>query len=64
VRSIAAWGQPGEKGIGDTFHRLAAKIGGEQLSRLMKWFGVDCGCEGRREEWNDHYPYDETGRVY
>lgn len=64
VRSIAAWSQPGERGVGDTFHRLVAAVGADQVTRLLKWFRVDCGCEGRRDQWNDHYPYDDWGRVY
>lgn len=61
VRSIAAWSKPGEIGVGDTFHRIAESIGAEHLSRLIKWFGIDCGCANRREKWNELYRYDDNG---
>lgn len=60
ARAIAAWWQPGEEGVGDTFHRLAAKVGAEFV---ISWLNIDCGCEARREDWNNLYRYDERGQI-
>ena len=58
VRAVARWRVPGEAGVGDTFHRLATSVGADRVMWLAKWFGVDCGCSGRRQLWNEQYPYD------
>lgn len=57
AKAVAAWKAPSDAGVGDTFHRLATKVGANHVSRLVAWFGIDCGCEGRRELWNVMYPY-------
>lgn len=63
AQAIARWAQPGEMGVGDTFHRLAAKVGANHVSRLIEWFGIECGCEGRRDLWNALYRYDANGKL-
>jgi len=63
ARAVADWGQPGEGGVGDTFHRMAMAVGADQVARLIKWFGIDCGCDGRQQEWNGLYRYDENGKL-
>lgn len=63
AKAIAAWGKPGDRGVGDTFHRMVEAIGADNLERLIKWFGIDCGCSGRREQWNALYPYDDFGKL-
>jgi hypothetical protein len=50
-----------DAGIGDTFHRLTTAAGGEQFkAAFKKVFGRDCGCDGRRAEWNQLYPISST----
>jgi hypothetical protein len=59
VSAVAAWRRSGDVGVGDTFHRLAAAVGADQVARLIAWFGIDCGCSGRQQQWNEMYPYDD-----
>jgi hypothetical protein len=48
---------PGDKGLGDTVHRLAEKHGQKWLESLCGKLGM--GCERRREAMNLKYPYSE-----
>ena len=45
-----------DRGVGDTFARLAAAVGGEQWKRLAKKAG-GCGCADRQAAWNRRWPY-------
>ena len=54
---IARQRQDPDSGVGDTFRRLAAKVGGEQIKRLAKANAVPCGCTERQAEWNVRYRY-------
>ena len=49
--------QGGEIGVGDTFQRLAKGVGGEVLKKTLKTLGIPCGCDARRDQWNELYPY-------
>lgn len=60
VDAVSAWRSPDDVGVGDTFHRLAIAIGADRIARLIAWFSIDCGCEGRRQLWNEMYPYDNS----
>lgn len=55
--AVARWKSAEDIGVGDTFHRLATAVGADAVARLVKWFGIDCGCDGRRELWNQMYRY-------
>lgn len=55
AKAVARWRVDGDVGVGDTFHRLAIRVGAENI---IRWFGIDCGCEGRRDKWNKMYRYD------
>jgi hypothetical protein len=46
-----------DKGVGDTFQRLAASMGGELFKKLAKSMGLPCGCDARQADWNRLYPY-------
>jgi hypothetical protein len=60
AKAVSRWRASGDGGVGDTFHRLATAVGADRVARLITWFGIDCGCEGRRELWNQMYSYDAS----
>ena len=45
-----------DKGVGDTVHRRLGKMGAA-FKIFMKSIRAPCGCDRRREEWNQKYPY-------
>lgn len=51
----------GEKGVGDTAHRLFNAPVARQISDVvflgLKLFKTGCGCVRRQAEWNGIYPY-------
>lgn len=54
---IAKGAIPQDKGVGDTFARMAGKVGGEQFKAATKALGLSCGCDARRDRLNALYPY-------
>lgn len=54
--AIAKLKEPIDVGVGDTVHR---KLGaaGKLFKAMMEALGVPCGCDDRRAEWNQRYPY-------
>ena len=58
ARTVAALKQEGESGVGDTIERL---IGRHNSIEFKVWykktFGRDCGCSGRKEQYNRKYGY-------
>lgn len=47
----------GDRGVGDTVQRLAAKVGGERFKKFAKKAGIPCGCASRQARWNKLFPY-------
>ena len=47
----------GERGVGDTVQRIAAKFGGEKFKLWAGSMGIPCGCTERQAKWNRLYPY-------
>ena len=60
VKSLS---QGGEVGVGDTVHRLATAIGGQQFKLLMAALHVPCGCDQRREQWNKTFSYGQINLI-
>jgi hypothetical protein len=58
ARQVAAYGRPGETGVGDT---LARFFGGLGLPAVMKQalriFKFNCKCPERQAALNARYPY-------
>lgn len=46
-----------DAGVGDTFERHAAMVGGRVFKKLSKQLGLPCGCDARQADWNRLYPY-------
>ena len=57
AKLLAARKSEPDKGVGDTFQRLAASMGGELFKKLAKSMGLPCGCDARQADWNRLYPY-------
>lgn len=57
IKWVAKQRRFGETGPGDTFERIAKKYGADELSKLLKSLGIDCGCDKRKEDWNRTWPY-------
>ena len=57
AKVVAARRRDGEAGVGDTFDRLAARVGGKAFKAALKKLGIPCGCDGRQRDWNALYPY-------
>jgi hypothetical protein len=57
AKLLAARKAEADKGVGDTFQRLAASMGGEIFKKLTKSMGLPCGCDARQADWNRLYPY-------
>jgi hypothetical protein len=57
AKLLAARKSETDKGVGDTFQRLAASMGGELFKKLAKSMGLPCGCDARQADWNRLYPY-------
>jgi len=47
----------GERGVGDTFHRLAGRVG-TAYERLWIRLGSSCNCQDRRARWNRMFRYE------
>jgi hypothetical protein len=43
------------EGIGDTVHSVLKATGIDKLAKFV--LGEDCGCEERRQKWNEHWRY-------
>ena len=56
VNAIALWHDDSDAGVGDTVHRCLGKFG-EAFKLILKKIGIDCGCDARRDEWNQLYRY-------
>lgn len=47
----------GDTGVGDVAERLFGTFGGEVFKLAFKNLtGKDCGCSGRKDNWNKLYP--------
>jgi hypothetical protein len=57
AKAVAVFQAEAEVGVGDTFKRLAAGIGGELYIAAWKVTGLPCNCAERRGEWNVKYSY-------
>lgn len=57
--AVAGWRRVGDRGVGDTFQRLTHSVGLAMVPRLLAWFGVNCGCDQRQDEWNARWPYED-----
>lgn len=57
AKIVSRFRQEGDKGVGDTFERLARHFGGERIKAWSKRLGIPCGCCGRQAAWNRLYPY-------
>ena len=57
AKVVAARRRDGEAGVGDTFDRLASRVGGKAFKSALKKLGIPCGCDGRQRDWNALYPY-------
>ena len=48
------------KGLGDTVDKFTQVTGIKKLIiKITSWFGVNCGCEYRRQLLNKWFPYKE-----
>jgi hypothetical protein len=58
AKALGKLKRDGEKGVGDTIERI---IGAETSDLYKSWyrkiFGRDCNCIGRKEKFNETYPY-------
>ena len=57
AKAIAELKADDEQGVGDTFERIAASMGGVAFKAWAKAAGIDCGCDARKASWNVLYPY-------
>jgi hypothetical protein len=48
------------RGLGDTIEKVTRVTGIYHVAKAVeKVTGKPCGCEGRKENLNEKYPYDE-----
>lgn len=57
IRLIKDQAKPGDRGIGDTLHRLIAEAGLDVWTVQLRAAGIDCGCSERQSWLNARYPY-------
>jgi hypothetical protein len=61
VNLIAFKAAPEDVGAGDTVYRLIGSENSENFQVAFKeTFGIDCGCDVRRGDWNVKYPYERA----
>jgi len=60
ARGVELLRKPGDQGVGDTIHWYATRVGGEKFKVMMTALGVPCGCDERREHYNQRFPYHEN----
>lgn len=64
AKAVAVLRSDRDEGVGDTVEGLLGAIGrGGKL--VLQMLGVPCGCDRRKGEWNESYPYSllEPGEV-
>jgi hypothetical protein len=58
IKALALLAVPGERGVGDTAHRVLSHLGGDGVAKLYEEVtGRPCGCGDRIEKLNARYPY-------
>ena len=57
AKAIAALKTDADAGVGDTFDRLSASMGGGVFKKWSQAAGIPCGCSARKASWNQLYPY-------
>ncbi len=57
IKQISDLQADGDTGVGDTVHRELGSAG-TAIKVILKAAGVACGCDTRRNEWNQKYPYE------
>ena len=55
--ALRALRRDGERGVGDTAERLFGSFGGQPFKMALRSAGIECGCDERKEKWNELYPY-------
>ncbi len=53
---VSSWRTSADLGIGDTIHRKLGALG-TAFKVVLTAIGVPCGCDERREQYNEKYPY-------
>lgn len=58
ARTLHSLKTDSDKGVGDTIERI---VGSDNSSALKSWyrktFNRDCGCDGRKADFNARFPY-------
>lgn len=58
ARTMSSLRTPEDKGVGDTVERIIGKDNAEGFKAFyQRTFQRQCGCDGRKQEWNQLYPY-------
>lgn len=58
ARTLAAMQGEGDKGVGDTIERVMGPKTSESFKGWYKrTFNRNCGCDGRKEDWNNRFKY-------
>lgn len=58
IRAVSRLRRSGDRGVGDTVHRLLGPLGGRVIERWHeRVLGRSCGCQDRRERLNAIFPY-------
>jgi len=55
--ALRALRRDGERGVGDTAERLFGSFGGQPFKMALRSAGIECGCDERKEKWNEVYHY-------
>ena len=55
---VKAFKDTADTGVGDTIERLLG-MGGKVFKDLLDSFEIDCGCDNRRDTFNQLYPYEQ-----
>lgn len=59
VLAVTRLRRPGDRGVGDTVHRLLEPLGGRVFERWYeRVMGRPCGCQDRLTRLNAEFPYD------
>ena len=48
---------PSDRGLGDTFQRLFARVGVERMKAALAKIGLNCGCADIQADLNRRFPY-------
>lgn len=59
AKLVAKRRKDGEAGVGSTFERLAAGVGGKRFEAWAKRRGINCGCAARRSRWDQTMRYSD-----